>query len=443
MEIFGFEGMRKRFELALTWNIDLMLTFTLSQQIPGFSTYIIGSGIELSMNYRGLLYLMIPIFMLVLAKRRQWQGVIQFLIPHCVTLAWLQITILSSQSSTTFGLVRSTLGLAGVLLFLPLFGLVTLLIPVFAAVEWLSLADTTNRIFVTISTSIIAIVGSCFMAISNRTGKYVTIVQITICVIACCLLFKPYMMSDNNSFYISHESEKDVKSEQILNVIESDAPSLSWDLYHKYCLSRAESNQILTQIKCSHLDGSPIYWDGSVNQVSILNVKNWRKEWIEDFLPRFVANYLFCWFGEENEASCDDDQSCEIKEFLDNNQKCNVDLWNSYEYEIEVKIGSAKGFLNSKTDAIVRIIADHPFGNFTREIVADDKIWFHGSLRSSLNEKNLQVNLESVGCLKCNNKNLESISIRRDVKIENNLKDLRRAFKHLLNVIFNPLVTFK
>lgn len=387
---------------------------------------------------------MIPIFMLILAKRRQWEGVIQFLIPHCVTLAWLQVTIISSQSSTTFGLVRSALGLAGVLLFLPLFGLVTLLIPVFAAVEWLSLADTTNRIFVTISTSIIAIIGSCFMAISNRTGKYVTIVQITICVIACCLLFKPYLMNDNNFFYMSsHESEKIVKSEQMLNVIESDSSTLSWDLYQKYCLSRSESNKILTQIRCSHLDGSPIYWDGTVSRVSIQNVRNWRKKLIENCLPKFIGNHLFCIFGEVNEANCDDDQSCEIKEFMESNRRCNVDVWNSYEYEIEVKVGLAKGFLNSKSDTVMRINADHAFGNFTREIIADDKIWFHGNLRTSLAEKILQVDLESVGCIKCNSKNLDSISARKDFKMGNQLKELLRAFKYLLNVIFNPLVTFK
>lgn len=382
--------------------------------------------------------------MFMLAKRRQWEGVVQFLIPHCVTLAWLQVTIISSQSSTTFGLVRSALGLAGVLLFLPLFGLVTLLIPVFAAVEWLSLADTTNRIFVTISTSIIAIVGSCFMAISNRTGKYVTIVQITICVIACCLLFKPYMMNDNNFFYISsHENEKIEKSDQMLNVIESDSPTISWDLYQKYCLGRLESNQIMTQIKCSHLEGSPVYWDGSVNRVSIYNVRNWRKKLIETFLPKFVGNHLFCMFGEVNVPECDDDQSCEIKEFMENNRRCNIDVWNSYEYEIEVKVGLVKGFLNSKADTLVTLIADHAFGNFTREIIADDKIWFHGNLKTSLPEKNLKVDLESIGCIKCSNKNLNSISMRSDFKMENQLKDLRRAFKYLLNVIFNPLLTFK
>lgn len=150
----------------------------LDLKVPGFSTFVIGNGIEFCLNCRGLLYLLIPAFMTLLGRRRNWHGIYQHLIPHCVTLSWLQLTIISSQSATMFGLVRSALGIAGVLFFLPLFGIVTLLIPVFAAVEWLKLTDSTNKICATVATGFIAIIGSCFMAVSNRTGKYVTFLQV-------------------------------------------------------------------------------------------------------------------------------------------------------------------------------------------------------------------------------------------------------------------------
>jgi wolfamin len=401
------------------------------------------------MNCRGMLYLIIPVFMFLLARRRQWHGIIQFLIPHCVTLSWLQITIISSQSATTFGLVRSALGLAGVLLFLPLFGLVTLLIPVFAAVEWLSLTDTTNRIFVTISTSIVAIIGSCFMAISNRTGKYVTVVQITLCIIASCLLFKPFMFVNDTSLYSSYiqtsdAARKNTESERILDVIEDDSSILNWELYRKYCLDEIQqTNRIKTQIRCSHLDGSYVHWEGSVNQVSISSVKNWRKSFIENYLPNFIYRSVICLFGDLNEANCSENENCEIKEFIENNKKCNLDKWNTYEYEIDVNIGFSKGFLNSKTDSIVKIVTEHAFGNFTREISIDDRIWFRGNLKTSITEKVTKIDLESIGCLKCVKKSLASVSIKNTLRMENKLKDLRRAFKYLLNVIFNPLVTFK
>lgn len=298
----------------------------LDLKIPGFSTFVIGSGIEFSMNCRGVLYLMIPVFMVFLAKRRNWRGIYQFLFPHCVTLAWLQISILSSQSATAFGLIRSSLGLAGVFLFLPLFGLVTLLIPVFAAVEWLSLTDSTNRIFVTISTTIIAVVGSCFMALSNRTGKYVTFVQILLCLLASCFLFRPYMMGSEEMTYSSYLTQtstesKTAESQRILDSMD-DPGSLSWDLYYKYCLMIPHTNRISTQIRCSHLDGSEVYWEGSVADVEIGNARNWRRDVMQNFfVPEFFSNQLICFFGEVNRARCFEDEPCDIKDFIEGQKK--------------------------------------------------------------------------------------------------------------------------
>jgi wolfamin len=442
----------------------------LDLKIPGFSTYLIGSGIEFSMNSRGLLYLMIPVFMFFLAKRRQWRGIFQFLFPHCVTLAWLQICIISSQSSTTFALMRSSLGLAGVFLFLPLFGLVTLLIPVFAAVEWLSLTESTNRIFITISTSIIAITGSCFMAVSNRTGKYVTVVQILLCILASCFLFRPYMMGNEETIYGSYLQQtsaesKVSQSDRILDALDEPG-ALSWDLYHKYCLAWSHTNRINTQIRCSHLDGSEVSWDGVLSDVGISNVRNWRRDLMQNYVPEFVSNSLVCYFGEANRANCFDGENCEIKDFMESQKKCNVDMYNTYEYEIEVKIPSptSKGILNlnARHESKVMIKANHAFGNFTQRINSSDKVWFKGILRTSLssksedfpnskpqdsdnfkNRKHTRVDLTAIGCLQCSDKNLTPISIKSSLQMENRMKDLRRAFKYLLNVLFNPLVTFK
>lgn len=304
----------------------------LDLKIPGFSTFVIGSGIEFSMNCRGMLYLMIPVFMFFLARRRNWRGIFQFLFPHCVTLAWLQIGIISSQSATTFGLVRSTLGLAGVLLFLPLFGLVTLLIPVFAAVEWLSLTNLSNRIFVTISTLIIAITGSCFMAISKRTGKYVTFVQILLCFLASCFLFRPYMLGRDEMMYSSYlqETNAEAKATQNERILESleERGTLTWDMYHKYCQEWSHISRIKTQIRCSQLDGLDIHWDGIVSDVGLSTVRNWRRDLMQNYLPEFISSKIICYFGELNHAVCLDGENCDIKEFIDGQKKCNLDKWN-------------------------------------------------------------------------------------------------------------------
>lgn len=54
------------------------------------------------------------------------------------------------------------------------------MIPVFAAVEWLSLTDPTVRIVASICTAAFAIIGSCFMAANQRTEKYVTVLQVSL-----------------------------------------------------------------------------------------------------------------------------------------------------------------------------------------------------------------------------------------------------------------------
>lgn len=150
----------------------------LDMKIPNFSPFLIGDSIEFCFNCRALLYLMIPGLLIMLARRQNWHGIYQCLIPHCVTLSWLQICIISSQSATMFELIRGTLGLAGLIFCLPLFGVVTLMIPVFAAVDSLSFTSTTARLIASLCIAAIALIVSCFLASYRRTKKYITILQV-------------------------------------------------------------------------------------------------------------------------------------------------------------------------------------------------------------------------------------------------------------------------
>lgn len=131
-----------------------------------------------------------------------------------------------------------------------------------------------------------------------------------------------------------------------------------------------------------------------------------------------------------------------------------------YEYNIEVKVPQTqKGILNlnSREDSKVTIRAENAFGNFTGRINASDRIWFKGILRTSLSpitsdfisrqtensRRHTRVDLTEIGCLHCADKKLTPVSIKSKLKMENRIKDFRRALKYLLNVLFNPLVTFK
>ncbi|KAG5673677.1 hypothetical protein PVAND_003703 [Polypedilum vanderplanki] len=429
----------------------------LDLKIPEIPSFMIGSGIEFSMNCRGMLYIVIIIFMLILARRRNWHGIYQFLIPHCVTLAWMQISLINSQSATTFGLMRSCLGLAGIIFFLPAFGLATLFIPVFAAVEWISVKDSTNKLFITISTSLIAILGSCFMAISHRTGKYVTYVQILLCVCACFFLCTPYMKMNDENPYASYLQEA-----KVISNVDIEETTIDWKTFYKYCLESSDGNKINLQMRCRHLDGIKINWDGIVSDVEISQIRNWRKDFLERFLPDFISKHIICYFGEINKAECFNNENCEIKEFIENQKQCNLDKWNIYEYAITVNIQSkSSGLLNynTKQDSKVVLKAHHIFGNFTTRLNSSDKIWFKGALKTfpssshnheisdllaCKNDKHTRIEVNSIGCLQCLDKNLLPVTQNSMFNIDNQpLESLRRGFKYLLNSLFYPMITFK
>lgn len=310
----------------------------LDLKVPTFTTFVIGNGIEFCINCRALLYLTIPAMLLYLAYRDNWRGTCRYLIPHCVTLSWLQICIVSSQSATMFGLVRAALGLSGMLLFLPLFGIATLLIPVFAAIEWLSLTDPTIRLMSSVIAALLAVGGSCFMASSHGTQRYVTFFQIVLCVTATVFLTFPYMTNDFEShpkskLFNTHEMDGDIKTQSPSLMID-DLPSnpLTWEQFYKYCNKPAweKVNKVKTQLRCSHLDGTIVHWEGSVADVEITKVKNMRADLIKSWLPEFFCNAVACFYGEENQDECKMGEDCEeIKKFLDEERRCNLDKWNT------------------------------------------------------------------------------------------------------------------
>ncbi|KAL1374038.1 hypothetical protein pipiens_018312 [Culex pipiens pipiens] len=476
----------------------------LDLKVPGFSTFVIGNGIEFCLNCRALLYLIIPAFLAFIARRNSWRGVYQYLIPHCVTLAWLQICIIGSQSATAFGLVRGALGLSGMLLFLPLFGIVTLLIPVFATIEWLSLTDSTVRLWSSISAAFIAILVSFYMAASRRTEKYITFLQIAICMIATIFLTLPHMMSN---FETLHTAEPETlfsttagpthKHQQSSSGgTGSNLPNaLSWESYYKFCHQPAWDrlgNKIKTQLRCAHLDGTVIRWEGTVVDLEIASRKNLRADLIHSYLPRFLAERIACYYGERVEPECgpaEERQHCEeMKSFMQQQVRCHLDRWNTYEYELKVRMPSL-GLLSKPSEITLK--AQHAFGNFTQSLNNSDRIWFMGILRNflkpaastsssadlhsanlndlhmdlggataggagtfgsgdrsdrsnmRLGRKNPLVELISVGCINCQNKELRSVHLSDGLKVNARMRDLLRGIKYLLNVIFNPLVIFK
>jgi len=118
-------------------------------RVPTFASYVVGNGIEFCLNFRAVFYLLIPAVFAKMAARDNWRGTYRILIPHCVTLSWWQIAIFSSQGATWYGLIRGTLALVGMVLFLPIAGIASIILPVVAVAKYLSENDLAMRIAIT------------------------------------------------------------------------------------------------------------------------------------------------------------------------------------------------------------------------------------------------------------------------------------------------------
>ncbi|XP_037947446.1 wolframin isoform X2 [Teleopsis dalmanni] len=430
----------------------------LDLKVPNFSSFVIGNGIEFCLNCRTALYLLIPGFLTQLAKRSHWNGVFSYLIPHCVTLCWLHMCISSSQSATMFGVMRATLGLAGILLFLPLFGIVSLLIPVFVAIDYVGVTNANIRFGSTVLCGVVAVLGSCFMALNRTTQKYVTMLQVLVCLVAACVLTYPYMTSN-------------FKDESRFGDIESlskptmpfDANDLSWQRFFKICDQSAlgPQNRIKKQLRCATLDGIKVTWVGTVSQVQISRASNKYEKFISKYLPNWLGNLLRCSFGTRlsSEIDCDfeNDPLCsDLLSILKSNQldaKCTLNKYNVYEYEVLVKMSF--GLLSKEADVVLQ--ANYKFNNFTQALTVGDRIHFHGTLLNSrilptgliishmLGSTLPHVQLIAIECIICKDKDLQAISIAEQTKspVDARRQDLMRGIKYLLNTLLNPLITIK
>jgi wolfamin len=116
--------------------------------------------------------------LLAMAKRERWHGSYKYAIPHCVILSWLQIFIINSQGATMYGLVRGTLALVGMFLFLPIMGVATVFLPIFAVIKLITLSDVLYMISLG-SGVMIALLITCLLAKNETMKKYVTPLQVS------------------------------------------------------------------------------------------------------------------------------------------------------------------------------------------------------------------------------------------------------------------------
>nr|CAD7590594.1 unnamed protein product [Timema genevievae] len=380
-------------------------------RVPTFASYVVGNGVEFCLNCRAVFYLLIPAIFLRIAARDSWRGTYKTLIPHCVTLAWWQVAVISSQGATWYGLIRGALALVGLVLFLPLAGLAAVLLPVAAAGKYLADSAMMVRAFIT-----------------------TLLASVIFGVVAAVFLIHPLLYDGQDS--TSMES----------------VGSLSWEQYQNHCHQPAweQSSLAAVQLRCAHLADVSVSWDGYVTDIRVRNIHNVLDTVLSKF-PVPVRDTLACWYGDKYDGDCRRQDtnygSCKMmRELKLRRAACHLHAWDRYEFEIVVKMKSGMW----GTGALVSLVADDSFRNFTTALRTGDRVWFTGLLMNGMTADSLlggpspQVDLEEIGCLGCHTSELQ-IHKKPVVGAGNGtlLGYLYTGIKSVLNFVFNPLVIFR
>ncbi|KAJ8965556.1 hypothetical protein NQ314_004056 [Rhamnusium bicolor] len=370
----------------------------LELKVPTFPSYVIGNGIEFCINFKFILYACIPIIFLKIAAKHNWRGTYETLIPHCVTLSWLQICIISSQGATMFGFLRGTLALVGVVLFLPLVGLTSVILPVVALTKWIVTSNLIHAICIFLILSIIGI-GICYLCAQTRYRKYTAVIQIVLMVLAFFVLINSTTREHSTEYYVQNKSSANNDVGSFPEIL----PPANM-ARRKYCLVS--------------------------NKMCRIRRKSYTLEWF----PSSFSEYLHCLYGENVESDLN---------------KCSLQKYNTYTFEITLKMQS--GIWGKATE--VKLIISNHFKAFILKLKPTDHIWFKGVLFNNeivgsdgvLGGLKPHVNLEELGCISCQNNMLTELKMntQSSFNIYTGINALYLGFKFILNVLFNPIVVFK
>nr|XP_018907984.1 PREDICTED: wolframin isoform X1 [Bemisia tabaci] len=390
----------------------------LDVQVPTFASYVVGNGIEFCLNFRALFYLLIPAVFVRMASRDKWRGIYKSFIPHCVSLAWWQLTLILAQGATWYGLLRCTLALVGFVLFLPLATFASILLPVVAAGKLLADYDTFIRVITTIIVASSPIILSIIFSRWNA-ARYFVWIQFIMSLMAAMILFATWDQPPATSVSAKLTTKQ----------------SLSLAEFQDYC--QQDGSSIDAKAKCLQLIGQSVTWDGTVQSVRITNVDNPALSIINK-LPFRLRSSAACLFGEK--FPMDALKNNELEEKLSN--ECHVSNWNRYTLNISAQIS-----MNAwQPPTRVSLLAGNAFYNFTRLLKEGDTILFTGILTPEesglLSPSEPSLLLQAIGCITCHDTSLDNQTIVSSTSVIN-LSSLYMCLKFILNFVFNPIVIFR
>ncbi|XP_049880557.1 wolframin [Pectinophora gossypiella] len=438
----------------------------LDLHISNYPSYILGNSIEFCLNARVFFSLLIPLILLSMAKRNQWQGFFKYALPHCVTLSWLQMFIICSHGCTTYGLIRGTLGLVCTFLFVPLIGVATATLPIFACLQYVTLSRLLYTVSIVMGLSM-SLGVTCLMAKSELTKKFVTPFQLTVGIVTLIYFGNQFVINVQDDGLPStlidligddKSSLKNLLKNEFISEYEDNSYYITWDDYYTQCNSPSWSdyNMASTQIKCSVLEGANVNWEGYIRDIRLKYVRN-RWNDIVGWLPYMVREYFKCYYGEEYESICShgdpkSESECDFVRRVarQSGKSCHLNNLNEYTYEILLMMEASGGLL--KRHAEISVIFDHHFANYTRLLRTDDKIRFKGVLTNdqgsfNIGTKDMTIRGYEINCLECKEAKgtiSKTLSVSKFSELCKTIaNDCVVSTKYILNFILNPVIVVK
>ncbi|XP_076266429.1 wolframin ER transmembrane glycoprotein wfs1 [Rhynchophorus ferrugineus] len=408
----------------------------LELNVPSFPSYVVGNGIEFCISFRLVLYAIIPALLARMAARDRWKGSYKVLLPHLVTLSWLQYFAVCSHNATMYGLYRATLALVGSVVFLPLVGLMSVILPVAAITKWVISSNLIYSIGLFLFLLMICL-AVCYACAKTKYAPYTAALQVVLMLIAFFALLKSSLYNGN----LSNEYPMGIETK-----------TLDWDSFESLCYKKMyheKENRAEAQLRCAELEGSQVFWEATVTEVKLTSITNKYKSVIDKF-PKFLSDYLRCFYGKPVKTNCDQDDAGQISDCMILQEsyanQCTLKDHNAYTFEVSLKMSS----FYWTTTPIVHLHLAHEFTNFTLRLRSKDEVWFKGRLYNNheagaeglLGSVHIFVHGEEIGCISCADYQLTSVKTsERDMF--SFVYMLHDGFKFILNVLFNPVLIFK
>ncbi|KAK3102572.1 hypothetical protein FSP39_012288 [Pinctada imbricata] len=374
-----------------------------------------GAGFKINFGIPSLAYVIVPLFFVVMAAQKSWQGVYRVLIPHLVCYFWFHLMLSFFPFSTWKGLIRASVGYVLLPLLMPII-LLLIFIGALYAVYKLFQTAIFGKLFITLLLgSVPILLTQTKMLLGKQMEKKIRSVKVIVMVIFGVLALIPVI-------FIKLPSAKSVSTFE-----------MTPEEYVSFCGPGA-GNTAPYQMKCNHIQGQKVTWSGELIGAKVTKISNY-VEPLMSGLPSFLTDQLRCIYGTEF-GDCDkiksevDRELCTLMKSLGHD--CHLKGHDTYNFAIQVKL---EGF-----DGTVILDAGDSYKNTIVALQAGDTIKFTGNLVDGLGTSSLGIKLKQLSCTS------RELDVMMEMEEEDPEEILMREMNGAIAVAFNffwyPLVEY-